>query len=279
MINKDTLELDEHLQKAWLNKPQDVFDHIQQIEGEIYKAKDNRKVMRFELDGRALFLKIHQGIGWKEAIKNLLQLKLPITGASNEWLAINYLQANGIQTMTAVGYGCRGWNPVDKLSFLVTKELANTVTLENHCREWLTQPPTFCHRLQVVNQLAGIAKKMHHIGVNHRDFYLCHFLLTPAPAPTSEHLNIFLVDLHRAQMRATVPKRWLVKDIGSLYYSALEVGVTHKDILRFIRLYSGKTLREALQKDIKFWRMVEQRAIKLYIKAHGIKPHLPQGSH
>ncbi len=259
---------------AWLGQPQSVFDQVQQIEGKIYKAKDNRKVLRFELDGRALFLKLHRGVGWREIFKNLLQLKLPVTGAKNEWLAINYLQACGVQTMTAVGYGSQGRNPADKLSFLVTEELTDTVTLEDHCRKWSSDAPSLPHRLKIIKQVADIAQQMHSRGVNHRDFYLCHLLLSQ-PKPQKQEslpLKVFLVDLHRAQIRKAVPQRWRVKDIGSLYYSALEIGVTHRDFLRFMRFYSGQSLRQTLQKDLKFWKRVEQRAIQLYIKANGIKP-------
>lgn len=231
-------------------------------------------MLRFELDGRPLFLKLHRGVGWKEVFKNLVQLKWPVTGARNEWVAIRYLQAYGVQTMSAVGYGSRGINPASRLSFLVTEELTNTVTLENHCREWSIQTPPFAHRLKIIRRVADIAQRMHSAGVNHRDFYLCHFLLAHSESQRQGDVppELFLVDLHRAQIRNAVPRRWRVKDIGSLYYSALEIGLTPADLLRFVRLYTGKSLRHALLNDRKFWQKVEQRAIQLYIKAHGIKP-------
>jgi heptose I phosphotransferase len=37
--------------------------------------------------------------------------------------------------------------------------------------------------------------------VNHRDCYICHFLLHTEPAPTPEQLRLSLIDLHRAQVR------------------------------------------------------------------------------
>lgn len=269
------LKLDEHLQRSWHN--QDVFELVQGIEGKVYKEKDNRRVIRFDNTGRPLFLKIHRGVGWREIFKNLLHLRLPVIGATNEWRAVNYLQALGINTMTAVGFGKRGINPADQLSFLITEELSDTVTLEQFCGDWAKQRPPFKLRQAILNELARIARVMHRGGVNHRDFYLCHFLMAKSSSEPSSHPTpeIYLVDLHRAQIRNKVPLRWQVKDIGSLYFSALDIGLSKMDIFRFIRLYADQPLRQSLSRDLKFWHLVQQRALKLYRKAHGCDPTLP----
>ena len=41
--------------------------------------------------GSHYFAKIHHGVGWREILKNLLHLKLPVLGAENEWRALNLL--------------------------------------------------------------------------------------------------------------------------------------------------------------------------------------------
>lgn len=269
------LKLDEHLQRSWHNR--DVFELVQQIEGKVYKEKDNRRVIRFESTGRPLFLKIHRGVGWGEIFKNLLHLRLPVIGATNEWRAVNYLQALGINTMTAVGFGKKGLNPADQLSFLITEELRDTITLEQFCGAWAQQRPPFKLRQSILKELARIARVMHKGGVNHRDFYLCHFLMAKSGFGNAKQQppKIFLVDLHRAQIRNKVPLRWRVKDIGSLYFSALDIGLSKRDIFRFIRLYADQPLRQSLSGELRFWRLAQQRAIKLYRKAHGCEPMLP----
>jgi len=51
-----------------------------------------------------------------------------------------------------------------------------------------------------------------------------------------------------------------------LYFSAMDCGLTARDRLRFIRLYSGTDLRTALTRDGPFWRRVELRARRLYAR-------------
>ena len=125
-------------------------------------------------------------------------------------------------------------------------------------------------------EIARSARLMHDNGVNHRDFYLCHFHLMPPFDPASgpaARPELRLIDLHRVQLRSRpTPRRWRVKDIGGLLHSALEFGVGRGDRLRFARLYSGRPLRETLRRDAAFWRAVQRRAHRLYVKAHHEPP-------
>jgi heptose I phosphotransferase len=114
-----------------------TFDFIMAMHGEIYRALEGRCTQRIELGGQGYFLKQHRGVGWKEIIKNLLQLRLPVLGAKNEWRAVQRLCDLGIATMQVVAYGQRGWNPAHHESFLLTRELVDTVSLEDLSREWL----------------------------------------------------------------------------------------------------------------------------------------------
>ena len=77
---------------------------------------------------------------------------------------------------------------------------------------------------------------------------------------------LILIDLHRAQQRLRTPFRWCVKDIGGLYFSAMDIGLTQCDLFRFIRTYIGKSLRQALREDRRFWKAVQCRAMKNFRK-------------
>jgi heptose I phosphotransferase len=96
----------------------------------------------------------------------------------------------------------------------------------------------------LIELLANVSKTMHDAGINHRDYYICHFLLEKETLATPAEPDCYLIDLHRAQMRKTVPERWAVKDIVGLYFSAMDIGLSKRDCLRFMRIYSGKTLRQ-----------------------------------
>jgi len=254
------------LGKLWRGR--DVFSTVEQLEGEIFRHKEGRRTLRFELAGKSYFLKYHRGIGWLEIIKNWLQLRAPITSAKNEWQAVKFLEKHGIDTMTLAGYGERGLNPAAKQSFVITDDLTDTMSLEFLGEQWHKTPPTFQTKKALIEKLATVSKMMHENGMNHRDFYLVHFLLDKSFAEHNTFTAdtpVFLIDLHRALINEGKPvnERWLVKDIGSLYFSAMDVPLTKRDLLRFIKVYSGKPLREALSSQGKFWQQVRQRAYKL----------------
>lgn len=246
---------------------QNPFEVVQKIKGKVYREKEGRKTLRFEKNGHIFFLKLHTGIGWLEIIKNLLQLRLPVTGAANEWRAIHRLEEIGIDTLTPVAYGEQGLNPAKKLSFVITEELTGTLSLAKYVERWRDQAPSFPIKLAIVRALAYLASTLHENGINHRDLYLCHFLLDVSEGidkVNQDNIKFFLVDLHRAQIRSRVPERWQVKDVASIYFSAMNLELTKKDLFRFMKLYSKKSLRLTIREDEELWQKVQCRAEKLY---------------
>ena len=118
-----------------------------------------------------------------------------------------------------------------------------------------------------MNKVVETARVIHENGANHRDFYLCHFLLDvhfSDDEQIASESKLYLIDLHRIQLRRKTPERWAVKDIAGLYYSSKDIGLTKRDLLRFMRLYRGKPLREILETERGFWRKVESRGNRLY---------------
>jgi len=135
----------------------DAFDYIMQLDGEIFRKVANRRTLRFELGGKRYFLKAHYGVGWKEIFKNILQLRLPVLGARNEWLAIQRLEQLGVETMTLVGYGERGSNPARKKSFVITEALEQTESLEDLCGAWEQDPPVTTAGIRLKRELINRA--------------------------------------------------------------------------------------------------------------------------
>ncbi|MBB71040.1 MAG: lipopolysaccharide core heptose(I) kinase RfaP [Legionellales bacterium] len=238
------------------------FNEVMALDGQVFRQCANRRVVRIERDGQGYFIKTHQGVGWREILKNLLTLRLPVLGASNEYHAIKRLHALGIATMDIVGYGKRGVNPATQQSFIITKELSNIISLETLCATWGEKPPSFALKQQLLDKVTAITKQLHDNGINHRDLYLCHFILDKSSLEQSGP-TIYLIDLHRAQQRQCLPLRWRVKDVGGLYFSALHIGLTKRDCFRFMKRYTGKSLRRTLYEDVAFWRAVASRALKL----------------
>lgn len=249
------------LLKKYVNKfPENVsFSWFMSRSGEVFRDMDGRKTMRFYEQHQSYFIKIHTGVGWREIVKNLVQFKWPVLGARNEYLAIKRFTDLHIDTMTLVNYATKGWNPAKLQSFVVTEELKDTISLEDYCANWLASPPSYTEKQLLIRKVARIAKKMHENGVNHRDFYICHFLMRKT-ANVTNGCRLFLIDLHRAQLRKKVPERWLVKDLAALYFSAMNIGLTKRDLLRFIKIYRGRSIRDVFEQERVFWNKVEQKA-------------------
>lgn len=261
--------------RLWQNC--DPFAAAEQLAGEEYRRVKSRRTFRFEIDHRGYFAKVHRGVGWREIWKNLLQGKQPVLGAGNEFRAVELLSGLGVDTMTVAAYGERGRNPARRESFLITEELAGMESLEDYCARWRAEPPAFRHKRLLLTSLARTARAMHEHGLNHRDCYLCHFLLDLARwRDGAGEARLHVIDLHRAQIRRKVPYRYRVKDVAGLYFSSMDACLTGNDCRRFIELYSGKPWRECLRTEGGFWRDVAHTARKLYRKEFGRNPPDPR---
>lgn len=251
-----------HTFAARLGHPWKAVADAFHIEGQEYRNPQgaNRRTLRFEVAGKGYFLKLHWGVGWQEILKNLLSLRLPVIGAANEWRAIQRLEALGVETMRLAAYGKEGWNPATQRSFVVTRELENTISLEDYCRDWARHPPPFAHKQRLLRRVAAMTRELHQNGVNHRDLYICHFLLRLPWDGREENLHLYLIDLHRVQLRNHVPRRWRAKDVGSLLFSASHIGLTRRDVWRFLREYYQQPLRQIFREQEAFLRAVEKRS-------------------
>jgi heptose I phosphotransferase len=276
--------MDEHYLRedlATQTMPNGLFQWASEIAtraapADVYRSKEGRKTLRFECGGKPYFLKLHSGVGWSEILKNLMQLRLPVLGASNEYLAVESLRKIGVDTMSVAAYSSEGHNPAAQRSLIITDDLVGTISLEDYCADWAMSPPAPGVRVALIKKLADSARRMHEAGINHRDFYLCHFHLAHETLAgntwRSVNIRCYLIDLHRAQIRRKTPHRWQVKDLAGLYFSAMDAGLSRRDLHRFMHYYTQGGLREALGEGAEMWGEVAQRAAKLYRKDHGEEP-------
>jgi len=237
-------------------------------EEEVYRHKEGRKTVKFALDGRHYFLKFHAGVGWREIVKNLVNARVPVVSAINEYRAIRRLEGMGLETLSVAAFAVRGTNPASRRSMIVTDDLSHTVSLETFCAQWAKTPPPAVLRHRIIRKVAEIARCIHNQGINHRDFYLCHFHLDLGSLE-GQDLRCHLIDLHRARRRLPFPDRWREKDLGALYFSSMDCGLKQRDILRFLRHYSDGDLRTGLNEQTELLWRVDKRARRLYTKIHG----------
>ncbi len=278
------LYLRKEFAREWKGK--NPFREVDKLEGKVYRLVKTRRTLQFEFNSKSYFAKIHHGVGWREIFKNLLQFKSTILGASNEFFAIRKLENLNVGTMRIAAFGKKGWNPARQDSFIITDDIQNCISLEDFCRNWKEVKPLFSVKLSLLEKVAWVSRQLHANGVNHRDYYICHFLLDAKSI--SEELSIidpqhstsnaqplrpktlspklYLIDLHRAQIRKKTPHRWVIKDVAGIWFSSMDIGLTKKDVFRFIKIYSKSSLRHELTKNLSFWKEVNSKALALYKK-------------
>ena len=244
-----------------------IFAAINLIQGQIYRAVAQRETLAFAFQQKNYFIKRHYGIGWLEIFKNLAFLRWPILGATTEFRSIRRLEQLGIDTLKVVGFGKKGWNPANQHSFLISEALENTLSLEDFCRAWPQSPPPLTLKRALIKKVAQIARILHRAGVNHRDFYICHFLLQLKAdgSVDPQALKLYLIDLHRMQQHKKLPQRWLIKDLAGLYFSTFDISLSQRDIYYFLKEYTQAPLLQ-LKAQNRFWQRIQQRASTLYAK-------------
>ncbi|OCG25481.1 lipopolysaccharide core heptose(I) kinase RfaP [Gilliamella sp. wkB108] len=255
------IELKSPFDKLWKDK--DPFTEVELISGEIYRAVKQRKTLNFHLEDESYFIKIHRGTTVKEIVKNLLSLRLPVLDAKQEWNAIHRLEQAGVNTMDGRAFGRKGLNPLTRHSFIITKDLNPTISLEDFTKPWLTNPPSYHLKRSLIINLAKMTANMHAAGVNHRDCYLCHFLLDIPLFENKQQIKLSIIDLHRAQTRNKVPTRWRDKDLIGLYFSSTKIGLTNRDIWLFLKTYFNKPLKEILHDEHNLINSTQQKAARI----------------
>lgn len=219
----------------------------------------SRHTAWLERGGRRFFLKVHEGIGWREILKCWLQGRRAIVDARPEAHALERLATLGIPAPRLAAYGVEGLNPATRRSFVLTESLEDTEDLAEFLAR--TPPLAFEARVELTRELARLAGGLHAAGIAHQDLYLTHFRLRRQADGTPE---LFLIDLHRARTERAPARRWILKDLAALRFSTLALPLTHGDLARFWRTYQGQVRwpvgREA---ERALRRRIEDRALRV----------------
>ena len=228
-----------------------TFEDFIEVRGTV--AKDflaERTTVRFALADpgggeQAFYVKRHAPVSWKEYVKPLVRLTMPLLGARHEWEAILQFQRAGINTMTPAALGEDG-----SRSFLVTRSLEGFEKLSRQIQNrdqgaaghgWTRQESR-----DAIIAVASLARRMHGGGLHHQDFYTHHLLVSGDGTR-----QLYVIDLGRVQHRPRLARRWIVKDLAQLSYSAPDCSATER--LRFLRAYLGRRL---LKGDRRFVQQV-----------------------
>lgn len=225
-------------EKAGLRTLADFFSVIGHPLSKPGLGKRYRAQIDLTRDGETqrVFLKRYDG----ETSRNLFQRwredgeRMAI--ALREVRVANALAKIGLATFEPLAWGWQGnWGTSQK-SFLVMSPVPGE-SLER----WLPQQnfaPTvegWRKKIRLVEQAAHFSKRLHESGWFHRDYYLCHIFIMEKEGD----FQLALVDLARMFQPRWRKRRWQIKDLAQLNFSAPKNYFSRTVRLRFAKIYLG----------------------------------------
>jgi heptosyltransferase-2 len=219
-----------------------------------------RSRLRFEInyrDGAAsttVFMKRYDCPPVKVQLRNWLSHHSHRSEALHEYDAISKLTAAGIKTPKVVAYGEQRNALFETRSFIITEKIPDAEALERKLPACFEGPATaekLRQRRDFIARSAAFVKKFHETHYRHRDLYLSHIFY-------SESGGFYLIDLARVFRPALLGKRFQIKDIAQVYYSAPGRYFSGTDRMRFYMHYAGRS--RFRRKDKTFIRRVVKKA-------------------
>jgi hypothetical protein len=191
---------------------------------------------------RGVYVKKHHMQSWGNRLRALFGIQPRTTPGRIEAANVAALTTEGIAVMRLIAYGEKLHANGLQESFVITEELENFTELHHYLRGRYATPAegprTECDQdlRRLISEIAQIVRRFHAAGYNHRDLYCRHFFVKDT-APMRREIR--LIDLQRVQRRRWFRRRWLVKDLAQLAWSAPSccIKLTHK--MAFIREYLG----------------------------------------
>ena len=155
------------------------------------------------------------------------------------------LATAGIDTPQTVTCGQQWGLLFEKRSFLMTREVADSDSLERKLPVCFTGPATpeaLRQRRDFIRRLGLFVKRFHETGYRHRDLYLAHIFYSTTG-------SFCLIDLARA-FRPILRRRFQIKDLAQLHYSAPREHFSATDRLRFYLSYCGRSELDATDRTL-----------------------------
>jgi len=240
--------------------------------GQCLRVLPDRENWRLELNqpgarSGGFYLKKHHVRTVPSRVRAVLGAAAGETPGRIEADNVGRLATAGVGSMRLVAFGEQLSRDGRLESFVLTEELEGFEPLDDFLRRHfgpaVPEPHSSCDRRlrRLLRETASVARRFHAAGYNHRDFYCCHFFVREA---VPGRFEIRLIDLQRMQQRRRLRRRWLVKDLAQLAYSAPRDRVGCKLRLAFLRHYLGvdklrpgdkRLIRQVLRKQ----KLMERR--------------------
>ena len=175
------------------------------------------------------------------------------------------LSAAGINTPNVIACG-EQWSALfENRSFIITEKIPDAEALERRLPDCFNAPQTPQNlklRRKFIAELAAFVKEFHQTGCRHRDLYFSHIF-------HSSDGTFYLIDLARAFRPALLRRRFQIKDVAQIHYSAPAKYFSASDRLRFYLAYADQ--KKLTDKDKQFIRQVLAKAKRMarHDRKHG----------
>lgn len=165
------------------------------------------------------------------------EVKRSRTGAFSmaglEWTWMNRFAADGIPCVEPVAYGEQLSGSKELRSAILTAAVPGE-SLECWTGRWSEADRATISIL--IPPLAALIARLHERGYIHRDLYLSHIFYDASAFPET---CLHLIDLQRVIRPRRGRRRWIVKDLASLNFSAPRGLVLRTERLRWLTRYLG----------------------------------------
>ncbi len=220
--------------KAWqgsaVEQTFSSLEQVFQVKGKTITKDQLSEVILFEKCGKRFYIKRYTSAG-KGLRKYLGKSRIRA-----EWENMLFFHQLGIPAANVVAYGEERKTGIFKKGALITEELENTTDLAQIANQDSAKlkDPTWLH--PIINQVAGIARKLHSNRFIHTDFKWRNILATDSRPP-----QVYLIDcpagyqwpqLFCGQMVA----RGKIKDLACLDKVA-KYNLSRTQRMRFYKLY------------------------------------------
>jgi hypothetical protein len=228
-----------------------------------------RSRLQFEIDSpgssqpTSVFLKRYDCPPVLFQLRNWLSACGRKSCGSLEFTSANRLAAAGINTPKTVCYGEQWGALFERKSFVITEKIPDAESLERRLPDCFNGQATAENlrlRRDFITRLARFIKKFHETNYRHRDLYFAHIFY-------SDDAGFYLIDLARAFRPAVLSRRFQIKDVAQIHYSAPGRHFSNTDRLRFYAGYSDH--KKLTDEDKIFIRKVINRAKRM--ARHDIK--------
>jgi len=222
-----------------------------------------RSRLQFDIDApdspqpTTVFLKRYDSPPAVTQLRNWLAARGRKSCAMHEYASMSALAAAGIGTPRPICCGEQWGLLLEKRSFIITEKIPDAEALERKLPDCFGGPAnaeSLRRRRDFVARLARFIKKFHETGYRHRDLYFSHIFY-------GDKDRFFLIDLARVFRPLVLGRRFQIKDLAQVCYSAPGRHFSRTDRLRFYLAYAGRS--KLTQEDKGFIREVLAKAKRI----------------